>query len=135
MKRLNADPLAGSIFLITLVYFVLRAALGPIGLVNIVGSVAFAGICILIFRLAMYLRELQALLAMWLPIAVTTVAGVLLFYEGQGRDLGVGLLGEGNCDCFCCSGASSTGQLKNWHSARLGLNYAFPTPTGAERWL
>jgi hypothetical protein len=138
MKRLlkAVDPLGGSVVLVMVAYLLLRAAFGPIGLVNIVGSLALAGLCILVFRLTMDLRELvRVLLAMWLPIAVTTVAGILLFYEGQGRDLGVGLLGEGQWKLFLLFWILVYWAVNNWHSARLGLNYAFPQPTGAERWL
>ncbi|WP_027527490.1 hypothetical protein [Bradyrhizobium sp. Ec3.3] len=136
MNRLNLDPLGGSVALVTLVYLLLRAAFGPVWVINIVGWIALVGLCILFFRLAMYLRELvKVLLAMWLPVTVTTLAGILLFYEGQGRDLGVGLLGEGQGRLFLLFWVLVYWAVNNWHSARLGLNYAFPQPTGAERWL
>jgi hypothetical protein len=138
MKRLamNVDPLVGSVSLVALAYLLLRWAFGPIWLVNILGSLALFGICSLIFKLAIYLAELvKVLLAMWLPITVTTLGGVLLFYEGQGRDLGVGLLGEGQLKLLLLFLILIYWAMNNWHSARLGLNYAFPSPTGAERWL
>ena len=72
---------------------------------------------------------------MWLPLGVTVVAGVLLFYEGQGRDLGVGLLGEGNTKLFMLFLILIYWAVNNWHSARIGLNYAFPSPSGTESWL
>ncbi|WP_407175473.1 hypothetical protein [Bradyrhizobium sp. STM 3562] len=136
MKRLNVDPLGAAVALLILAYLGLRWALGPIWVANVVGSIALTSVCILVFRLAMYLRELvKVLLAMWLPLAVTTAAGILLFYEGQGRDLGVGLLGEGTPRLILLFLILIYWAVNNWHSARLGLNYAFPSPTGTERWL
>ena len=105
---------------------------------NIAASLALTAACLLIFRLATerYIRELlTVILAMWLPLGVTVVAGVLLFYEGQGRDLGVGLLGEGNPKLFMLFLILIYWAVNNWHSARIGLNYAFPSPSGTESWL
>jgi len=122
--------------LLTMAFILLRIAFGPVWFVNFVGWLAFLGICILAFKLAAYFRELgKVVLAMWLPITVTVVAGVLLFYEGQGRDLGVGLLGEGHLKLFLLFWILVYWAVNNWHSARLGLNRAFPRPTGREHWL
>jgi hypothetical protein len=104
----------------------LRIAFGAVWFVNFVGWLAFVGICILAFKLAAYFRELgKVVLAMWPPITVTVVAGVLLFYEGQGRDLGVGLLGEGHLKLFLLFWIFVYWAVNNGHSARLGLNRAF----------
>jgi hypothetical protein len=137
MKRLvNVDPLIGLAGLAVLLYLLLRWAFGPIWPVNILGSLALFAVCIVIFRLAKHLGELvKVLLAMWLPITVTVLGGVLLFYEGQGRDLGVGLLGEGQLKLFLLFLILIYWAVNNWHSARLGLNYVFPNPAGTERWL
>ena len=124
------------VVLLLVAFVLLRIAFGPVWFVNFVGWLAFLGICILIFKVAAYLRELgTVVLAMWLPITVTIVAGILLFYEGQGRDLGVGLLGEGHLKLFLLFWILVYWAVNNWHSARLGLNRAFPRPTGRERWL
>jgi len=121
-----------------LIAFLLTLLDGTPWIVNIAASLALTAVCLLIFRLATerYIRELlTVILAMWLPLGVTVAAGVLLFYEGQGRDLGVGLLGEGNAKLFMLFLILIYWAVNNWHSARIGLDYAFPSPSGTESWL
>jgi hypothetical protein len=124
--------------LLILISVLLKLLLRQPWIVNIATSLALTAICVLIFKWATnrYIRELlTVILAMWLPIGVTAVAGVLLFYEGQGRDLGVGLLAAGNTKLFMLFLILIYWAVNNWHSARLGLNHPFPSPTGSERWL
>jgi hypothetical protein len=128
--------LLGLAFAAVLVFVLLRLPVGTSWIVNIIASLVLAAFCALIFKLASYLIELlTVILAMWLPLGVTAIAGVLLFYEGQGRDLGVGLLGQGQLKLIMLFLILIYWAMNNWHSARLGLNYAFPSPTGTERWL
>jgi hypothetical protein len=114
----------------------LYRATGSSGLTNIFVSLTLAAICLFIFKAGSYASDLVTTIGiMWLPIGVTLIAGILLFYEGQGRDLGVGLLGEGHFKLSMLFLILIYWAVNNWHSARLGLNYYFPTPTGDERWL
>jgi hypothetical protein len=99
-------------------------------------SLTLASVCLVVFKLAFYASDfLFTMRAMWMPLIVTATAGILLFYEGQGRDLGVGLLGEGPPKLIVLSLMLIYWAFNNWHSARLGLNYAFPNPSGDARWL
>jgi hypothetical protein len=115
----------------------LRRLTGDSAFVSILTSLTLVTVCLLVFKLGPLLRgELaRATRGMWLPIAVTAIAGVLLFYEGQGEDLGVGLLGEGQPKLIMLAVILFYWAVNNWHSARMGLNYEFPNPTGNERWL
>jgi hypothetical protein len=102
---------------------------------SILASLALTAFCLLVFKVGTYATEFfTAIRAMWLPVGVTVIAGILLFYEEQGLDLGVGLLGESLFKIAMLCPILIYWGLNNWHSARLGLNYAF-TPTGEERWL
>jgi hypothetical protein len=97
----------------------------------------FGGILLFLFKLGPFFRSefARAIRAMWMPLAVTIGAGVLLFYEGQGRDLGVGLLREDVLQIVLLCPILIYWGLNNWHSARLGLNYEFRHLTGKERWV
>lgn len=136
LKRIGLIPLAITAGSLLLIFLLLQRLGGTPWIVNIAASIALTAVCVLVFKLATYLVELlTVILAMWLPIAVTAVAGILLFYEGQGRDLGVGLLGEGHGKLFLLFLILIYWAVNNWHSACLGLNYSFTSPTGNERWL
>jgi hypothetical protein len=115
----------------------LRWLTGDSAIVSVFSSLTLVTVCLLIFKLTPFLRDgfARAIRGMWLPIAVTIIAGVLLFYEGQGEDLGVGLLGEGQSKLIMLALILFYWAVNNWHSARMGLNYEFPKPTGNERWL
>jgi len=140
-KKLSLDmiglfPLVLATGLLILIFVVLQRLIETSWIVNIAVWLALIAVCLLIFKLATYLSEfLKVILAMWVPIGVTAIAGVLLFYEGQGRDLGVGLLGEGQPKLIMLFLILIYWAVNNWHSARLGLNYAVQSPTGSERWL
>jgi len=125
---------AGLSFVVTLM---LRLLTGDSVFVSTFTSLTLLAICLLIFKLGpLFHSELaRAIRGMWLPIAVTIIAGVLLFYEGQGQDLGVGLIGEGHFKLIMLGLILIYWAVNNWHSARIGLNYEFPAPTGKERWL
>ena len=136
LEKIDTTRLKKITGLLALVAAALQFLIGDSWIANIPVSLALVGLCILIFKAAYDLRELfTVILAMWLPIGVTTIAGVLLFYEGQGRDLGVSLLGEGHTRLFMLFLILIFWAVNNWHSARLGLNRTFPNPTGTEPWL
>ena len=131
LKRLY-DHISPSILAVVAVLsFVLSLFLqlltGNSRIVSAVVSLTLVTVCLLIFKLGPFLRSefARSVRAMWMPIAVTIVAGVLLFYEGQGRDLGVGLLGEGQFKLIMLCLILIYWALNNWHSARIGLNYEF----------
>jgi hypothetical protein len=80
------------------------------------------------------------LMPMWLPLTVMVIAGIFLFAADQGRDLGVGLLGNGQFKMFLLFLALIYWATGSWHTARLGLNRRFGTqkenwPEGYEPWL
>jgi hypothetical protein len=72
----------------------------------------------------------QAVAAMWLPIAVMALAAYLLFFNDQGRELGLGLIDTevtwvqavALCLVLIYWGLSA------WLSARIGLSRTFPQP-------
>ena len=128
LDKVSLIKLATATCLLILIYGALKLLGGTPWIVNIAASLALTAVCLLIFRFVTerYIRELlTVILAMWLPIGVTVVAGVLLFYEGQGRDLGVGLLGEGNTKLFMLFLILIYWAVNNWHSARIGLELCF----------
>ena len=98
----------------------------------------------------------QALAAMWRPLALVLAGAFLLFFNDQGRELGVSLMidDEGKLRFVFLFLALIYWGLNNWHSARLGIHAALdngdlgvvpahPTPDkpnrrvvdGNERWL
>jgi hypothetical protein len=138
LNKIGLIKLAIATGLLALIAFLLKESDAMPWIANIAASLALTAVCLLIFRLATerYIREfLTVILAMWLPLGVTVAAGVLLFYEEQGRDLGVGLLGEGHTKLFMLFLILIYWAVNNWHSARIGLDYAFPSPSGTESWL
>jgi hypothetical protein len=70
------------------------------------------------------------LLPMWLPLSVLIVAAVFLFATDQGRDLGVGLLGNGHWKLFLLACALFYWATGSWHTGRLGLIRRFRTDEG-----
>ena len=109
------------------------------------GVVVWAGafaLCALLLRLISTGPELlQALAAMWRPIALILAAAFLLFAFPQGRELGVSLMAEkSGWRLFFLFLALIYWATNNWHTARLGLRRAIergglPRPTGDEKWL
>jgi hypothetical protein len=98
----------------------------------------------------------QALAAMWRPLALVLAGAFLLFFNDQGRELGVSLMidDEGKLRFVFLFLALIYWGLNNWHSARLGIYAALengdlgvipahPTPDkpnrrvveGKDRWL
>jgi hypothetical protein len=67
------------------------------------------------------------LMAVWLPIAVIAVAAYLLFFNDQGRELGIGLI-DLNHKGLYLGLALVYWAMNNWLSARIGLAKAFPVP-------
>jgi hypothetical protein len=129
--------LAGVAVLSFVVTLLLQLLTGDSRIVSALVSLTLVTVCLLIFKLGPFFRSelARVIRGMWLPIAVTAIAGVLLFYEGQGQDLGVGLLGEGQFKLIMLCLILIYWAVNNWHSARIGLNYEFQAPTGKERWL
>ncbi|MGJ5178784.1 hypothetical protein ACQR16_27840 [Bradyrhizobium oligotrophicum] len=126
---------------IALACFALSAVLRGLGIdnaiVSLINFVTLLAICLLLLKLGPWFRSefARAMRAMWMPLAVTIGAAALLFYQGQGRDLGVGLLGERYFQIFMLCPILIYWALNNWHSARLGLNYEFGELTGEEFWV
>lgn len=68
---------------------------------------------------------LKAAAAMWRPLALLVVAGYLLFFNDQGRELGVSLLGEKyGWQIFFLALALIYWAANTWHTARLGIRGA-----------
>src|ERR1700752_5311035 len=86
-------------------------------LVSLVVSATLVAFCLFVFKLGPFFRSefARAIRAMWMPLAVTIGAGVLLFYEGQGRDLGVGLLREDVLQILLLCPILIYWGLNNWH--------------------
>jgi hypothetical protein len=84
---------------------------------------------------------LHAVAAMWRPVVLVVISGLLLFLNDQGRELGLSLMGENSIlRIILLFFALLYWAANNWHSARLGLynaveRGAIPVPEGDERWL
>jgi hypothetical protein len=84
---------------------------------------------------------LKALAAMWRPVVLVVAAGYVLFFNDQGRELGVSLLGEKSVWPISFLFLALIYWAANtWHTARLGIHAAverhdIPVPKGDERWL
>lgn len=86
--------------------------------------VGAGALCFLLLKLISQASDLlKALAAMWRPVVIVAAAGYLLFFNDQGRELGLSLLGEHY--------GLSTGFLfvalfywaaNTWHTARLGID-------------
>jgi hypothetical protein len=135
--RTSPWRLAAMAFLLFVLSLVLQWLTGDSRTLSALVSLTLVAVCLLIFKLGPFFHSefARAVRAMWMPIAITVGAGVLLFYEGQGRDLGVGLLGEGPPKLIMLCLILIYWGVNNWHSARLGLNYEFQELTGNERWV
>ena len=73
-------------------------------------------------------RQLGRILkAMWLPVAVILVAIYLLFFNDQGRELGIGLIDLNEKGLYLAI-ALVYWAFNNWLSARVGLAKNFPEP-------
>lgn len=127
-----AAAIAGFTFSLLLRWFDIDNAV-----VSLIISMTLLAVCLLVFKFGPWLNYefARAIRAMWMPLAITVGAAVLLFYEGQGRDLGVGLLGERFLQIALLCPILIYWGINNWHSARLGLNYEFQPLTGKERWV
>jgi hypothetical protein len=72
----------------------------------------------------------RAVAAVWLPIAVMALAAYLLFFNDQGRELGLGLMGTEvtwvQTVALCL--VLIYWALSAWLSARIGLSRTFPQP-------
>jgi heme exporter protein D len=142
------------------VCLVLRPFLSPAWAVLVVGIFIWAGVAAVG---ALALKALsrandfwQALAAMWRPLTLVLAGAFLLFFNDQGRELGVSLMidDHGWLGFVFLFFALIYWALNNWHSARLGIYAALengdlgvvpahPTPDkpnrrvvdGNERWL
>ncbi len=99
-------------------------------------------ICALLLKtISMADDLLKALGAMWRAIVVVLVSGWVLFFNDQGRELGVSLMAENSgWRIFSLFVALIYLATNNWHTARLGLKDAIdrgvlPLPNGDEKWL
>jgi hypothetical protein len=112
---------------------------------NRIAIVTWAGVlafCVLLLRtISMADNLLKALGAMWRPVVLVLAAAWVLFFNDQGRELGVSLMGD---DSLWRIGflflALVYWAANNWHTARLGLRAAtvsgaLASPEGDEKWL
>lgn len=68
---------------------------------------------------------LRAAAAMWRPLLLLGIAGYLLFFNDQGRELGVSLLGEKyGWQILFLALALVYWAANTWHTARLGIHGA-----------
>jgi hypothetical protein len=74
-----------------------------------------------------YRQSGRILKAMWLPTVVILVAVYLLFFNDQGRELGIGLM-DPNEKGLYLGVALVYWAFNNWLSARIGLAKNFPEP-------
>ena len=80
------------------------------------------------------LRNLgRILVSMWLPIAIIAIAVYLLFFNDQGRELGIGLMDRTPNAFYLQKGlylglALVYWAFNNWLSARIGLSRVFRSP-------
>jgi hypothetical protein len=87
------------------------------------GAVAF---CALLLKSISRADDLlKAAAAMWRPLLLLGIAGYLLFFNDQGRELGVSLLGEKyGWQIFFLTLALIYWAANTWHTARLGIHGA-----------
>jgi heme exporter protein D len=134
--------------------------LSPAWAALVVGVFIWAGVavvCMLVLTALSKANDFwQALAAMWRPLALVLAGAFLLFFNDQGRELGVSLMidDHGWLGFVFLFFALIYWALNNWHSARLGIYAALedgnlgvvpanPTPDkpnrrvvdGNERWL
>src|SRR6516164_1244672 len=156
-------PIARVLLIVGLVCWGLRAFLSPAETswtAFILGIFIWAGaaaLCALVLKALSRANDFwQALAAMWRPLALVLAGAFLLFFNDQGRELGVSLMidDEGKLRFVFLFLALIYWGLNNWHSARLGIHAALdngdlgvvpahPTPDkpnrrvvdGNERWL
>ena len=156
-------PIARVLLIVGLVCWGLRGYLSPAETswtAFILGIFIWAGaaaLCALALKALSRANDFwQALAAMWRPLALVLAGAFLLFFNDQGRELGVSLMidDEGKLRFVFLFLALIYWGLNNWHSARLGIHAALdngdlgvvpahPTPDkpnrrvvdGNERWL
>jgi heme exporter protein D len=95
-----------------------------LGIVVWVGALAF---CVLLFMTISLAQDLlQTLAAMWRPLLLILLAAFLLFFNDQGRELGVSLMidDDGWWRFVYLFFALVYWGLNNWNSARLGIRDA-----------
>jgi hypothetical protein len=87
------------------------------------GAVAF---CALVLQYISGADDLlKAAVTMWRPLTLLVIAGYLLFFNDQGRELGVSLLGETfGWQLFFLFLALLYWAANTWHTARLGIRAA-----------
>ena len=85
-----------------------------------------AAACAILLKALSHAHDfLKALAAMWRPVILICVAGYLLFFNDQGRELGVSLLGERYVwPLVFLFLALMYWAANTWHTARLGLEGA-----------
>jgi hypothetical protein len=132
--RTKSGAIAAIVFVLLIISVAINLLIGNSKLLSFSVSLTLLALVFLLFKCGPFFRSefARAIRAMWLPIVVAVVAAILLFYEDQGRDLGVGLIGEGQTKLIMLCLILVFWAINNWHSARIGLNYEFPEPTGKE---
>jgi hypothetical protein len=123
-------PIARALLIVGLVCWGLRAFLSPAETswpAFVLGIFIWAGaaaLCSLALKALSRANNFwQALAAMWRPLALVLVGAFLLFFNDQGRELGVSLMidDDGKLRFVFLFFALIYWGLNNWHSARLGI--------------
>ena len=130
-------PIARVLLIVGLVCWGLRAFLSPAETswtAFILGIFIWAGaaaLCALVLKALSRANDFwRALAAMWRPLALVLAGAFLLFFNDQGRELGVSLMIDDDGKLrffvflFSLFLALIYWGLNNWHSARLGIHAA-----------
>jgi hypothetical protein len=100
----------------------LEPALWLLGIGLWAGAIA---LCALLLKSISDASFLKAAAAMWRPLALLALAGYLLFFNDQGRELGISLLGEKYVSQIIFLAIALIYWAANtWHTARLGIHAA-----------
>src|SRR6516225_10863480 len=126
-------PIARVLLIVGLVCWGLRGYLSPAETswtAFILGIFIWAGaaaLCALALKALSRANDFwQALAAMWRPLALVLAGAFLLFFNDQGRELGVSLMidHDGKLRFGFLFLALIYWGLNHWHSARLGIRAA-----------
>jgi hypothetical protein len=123
-------PIARALLIAGVVCWGLRAFLSPAQtswIAFVLGILVWAGaaaLCALALKALSGANDFwRALATMWRPLALILAGAFLLFFNDQGRELGVSLMidNDGKLRFVFLFFALIYWGLNNWHSARLGI--------------
>jgi hypothetical protein len=109
--------------------WIAKALSPPNSFSQLLGFGAWAGaaaICTIVLRALSHAHDfLKALAAMWRPVVLIVVAGYVLFFNDQGQELGVSLMGHSYFwPLVFLFIALIYWAANTWHTARLGIHAA-----------